>query len=204
MENVSQILSAVNQGDPGAAEQLLPLVYDELRKLAAQKLAHETPGQTLQPTGGDVVITGPGAKEIRLKPGNYKVEASKDGKVVRRELVSVTRNGRQVVRISNETGRLTAADVWEKSVAAEVLTRAQARLLDGYLLLSRSSDGLNGALDDFRRLGAEVPPSGPVLRQRRHSDAGPGQRLAPAGPYPVAQRHGRVERRVTHVIRKRT
>jgi RNA polymerase sigma factor (TIGR02999 family) len=44
------ILSAIEQGDPHAAEQLLPLVYDELRKLAAQKLAQESPGQTLQAT----------------------------------------------------------------------------------------------------------------------------------------------------------
>jgi Leucine-rich repeat (LRR) protein len=64
-----------------------------------------------------VVITGAGAKEIRLKPGQYKVEASKDGQVVRRELVSVTRDGRQVVRISKEAAPLTE-DAWEKSVAA--------------------------------------------------------------------------------------
>ena len=50
MTEVTRILSAIEQGDPKAAEQLLPLVYDELRKLAAQKLAHEKPGQTLQAT----------------------------------------------------------------------------------------------------------------------------------------------------------
>jgi RNA polymerase sigma factor (TIGR02999 family) len=48
--DVTRILSAIEQGDPHAAEQLLPLVYDELRKLAAQRLAQEQPGQTLQPT----------------------------------------------------------------------------------------------------------------------------------------------------------
>src|SRR5262249_36295062 len=47
---VTRILSAIEGGDPHAAEQLLPLVYDELRKLAAQRLAGEAPGQTLQPT----------------------------------------------------------------------------------------------------------------------------------------------------------
>ncbi len=51
MSDVTHILSAIEQGDPHAAEQLLPLVYDELRKLAAQKLAQEAPGQTLQATG---------------------------------------------------------------------------------------------------------------------------------------------------------
>ena len=48
--DVTRILSAIEQGDPSAAEQLLPLVYDELRKLAAQKMAQEQPGQTLQAT----------------------------------------------------------------------------------------------------------------------------------------------------------
>jgi RNA polymerase sigma factor (TIGR02999 family) len=50
MSDITHILSAIEQGDPNAAGQLLPLVYDELRKLAAQKLAHEQPGQTLQAT----------------------------------------------------------------------------------------------------------------------------------------------------------
>ena len=50
MSDITQILSAIQQGDPSAAEQLLPLVYDELRKLAAQRLAQEKPGQTLQAT----------------------------------------------------------------------------------------------------------------------------------------------------------
>jgi RNA polymerase sigma factor (TIGR02999 family) len=50
MSEVTRILSAIEQGDPHAAEQLLPLVYDELRILAAQRLAHERPGQTLQAT----------------------------------------------------------------------------------------------------------------------------------------------------------
>jgi RNA polymerase sigma factor (TIGR02999 family) len=50
MNDVTRILSAIEQGDPKAAEQLLPLVYEELRELAAQRLAHEKPGQTLQAT----------------------------------------------------------------------------------------------------------------------------------------------------------
>ena len=50
MSDVTHILSAIEQGDPHAGEQLLPLVYDELRKLAAQKLTQERPGQTLQAT----------------------------------------------------------------------------------------------------------------------------------------------------------
>jgi RNA polymerase sigma factor (TIGR02999 family) len=50
MSDVTRILSAIEQGDPQASEQLLPLVYGELRKLAAQKIAQEKPGQTLQAT----------------------------------------------------------------------------------------------------------------------------------------------------------
>jgi len=50
MSDVTRILSQIESGDPSAAEQLLPLVYDELRRLAAAKLAHEKPGQTLQAT----------------------------------------------------------------------------------------------------------------------------------------------------------
>src|ERR1700726_3513584 len=50
MSEFKQLLNAIDAGDPQAASQLLPLVYDELRKLAAQKLAHEKPGQTLDAT----------------------------------------------------------------------------------------------------------------------------------------------------------
>ena len=50
MSEVTRILSSIEQGNPRAAEQLLPVVYDELRKLAGQRLAHEEPGQTLDAT----------------------------------------------------------------------------------------------------------------------------------------------------------
>jgi RNA polymerase sigma factor (TIGR02999 family) len=50
MSNVTQLLNAIEEGDPTAADQLLPLVYEELRKLASAKMAHQAPGQTLQPT----------------------------------------------------------------------------------------------------------------------------------------------------------
>jgi RNA polymerase sigma factor (TIGR02999 family) len=50
MDEMTQLLNAIEHGDPHAANQMLPLVYDELRRLAAQKLAQERPGQTLQPT----------------------------------------------------------------------------------------------------------------------------------------------------------
>src|SRR5262245_38873303 len=60
MTDVTRILSAIEQGDPHAADQLLPLVYDELRRLAAQTLAQEKPGQTLQATAGPRGLPPPG------------------------------------------------------------------------------------------------------------------------------------------------
>jgi RNA polymerase sigma factor (TIGR02999 family) len=65
MSDVTQILSAIEHGDPRAAERLLPLVYDELRELAARRLAQERPGQTLQATAlvhdAYLRLVGPGA-----------------------------------------------------------------------------------------------------------------------------------------------
>lgn len=67
MSDVTSLLSAINQGDPRAAAELLPLVYDELRRLAGQWLARETPDQTLQPTAlvheAYVRLTGTNAEE---------------------------------------------------------------------------------------------------------------------------------------------
>lgn len=70
MSEVTRILSAIDQGDPNAAEQLLPLVYDELRKLAAQRLAREKPDQTLQATA--LVHEA----YLRLVPGGDKADCS--------------------------------------------------------------------------------------------------------------------------------
>jgi hypothetical protein len=102
----------------------------------------DDPGVSVTVDGADVVITGAGAKEVRLKPGQYQVEASKNGKLVRRELVTVTRDGRQVVRISAESPEaepMTEAQRWEKSVAAlpaveqvEVVSRRLKELNPGF------------------------------------------------------------------------
>jgi serine/threonine protein kinase len=93
----------------------------------------DDPGVSVVVDGADLVITGAGAKELRLKTGQYKVEASRAGKVVRHELITVTRNGRQVVRISKESEPAAAVDAWEKSVAdlpAEQLVEAVERRLN--------------------------------------------------------------------------
>jgi RNA polymerase sigma factor (TIGR02999 family) len=59
MNEAARILTAIENGDPQAAEQLLPLVYDELRRLAARKLTRESPGQTLQATALVLRLVGP-------------------------------------------------------------------------------------------------------------------------------------------------
>ena len=66
MHDVTAILSAIEQGDAHAAGRLLPLVYDELRKVAAQRMAQELPGQTLQPTA--LVHGGPGRRLAPVAP----------------------------------------------------------------------------------------------------------------------------------------
>jgi hypothetical protein len=68
MSDVTRILSAIEQGDPHAAEQLLPLVYEELRNLAAHKLAQEKSGQTLQATAlVHEAYRRPGADPVPLR-----------------------------------------------------------------------------------------------------------------------------------------
>ena len=92
MNDVTRILSAIEQGDPHAAEQLLPLVYDELRKLAAQKLAQEKPGQTLQATAlvheAYVRLVGSGAPKDWNSRGHFFAAAAE---AMRRILVENAR-----------------------------------------------------------------------------------------------------------------
>ena len=83
MSDVTRILSQIESGDPQAAEQLLPLVYDELRKLAAARLVHEKPGQTLQATAlvheAYLRLVGPGvgSQESRVDRQSSKVVGQK-------------------------------------------------------------------------------------------------------------------------------
>jgi serine/threonine protein kinase len=95
------------------------------------------PGVSVAIDGSDLVITGAGTREIRLRPGRYRVEARKDGKVVRQELATVTKNGRQVVRVSQEPPpdtKAAEAAAWERAVAALPATKqveaVAARLKD--------------------------------------------------------------------------
>src|SRR5438270_7436039 len=95
MSNVTQVLHAIEQGDPQAASRLLPLVYEELRRLAAQKLAHEAPGQTLQPTAlvheAYLRLTGKGAEQHWEGRGHFFAAAAE---AMRRILVENARRKR--------------------------------------------------------------------------------------------------------------
>ena len=102
MTEVTQILHAIAEGDPSAASQLLPLVYDELRTLAAQKLAHEKPGQTLSATAlvheAYLRLVGPGEESQWNSRGHFFAAAAE---AMRRVLVeNARRKGRRLERLS--------------------------------------------------------------------------------------------------------
>src|SRR6186713_3104103 len=93
MSDVTHILSQIESGDPAAAEQLLPLVYHELRKLAAARLAHEKPGQTLQATAlvHDAYLRLVGGEESRQWDGQSHFFAAA-AEAMRRILVENARH----------------------------------------------------------------------------------------------------------------
>jgi RNA polymerase sigma factor (TIGR02999 family) len=96
MTDVTQLLSAIERGDPHAASQLLPLVYDELRRLAGQRLAQEKPGQTLQATAlvheAYLRLVGKGGGQVWNGRGHFFAAAAE---AMRRILVENARRKRQ-------------------------------------------------------------------------------------------------------------
>jgi RNA polymerase sigma factor (TIGR02999 family) len=116
MNEVTRILSALEQGDPSAAEQLLPLVYDELRKLAAQKLAQEKAGQTLQATAlvheAYLRLVGNGEEPHWNSRGHFFAAAAE---AMRRILVEKARRKKRLKR-GGDRCRLSLDDL-ELSVA---------------------------------------------------------------------------------------
>src|SRR4029450_5899939 len=81
MSEVTRILSAIEQGDPSAAEQLLPLVYDELRKLAGEKMAQQRHGQTLHATSpGTAADTSLRRRRRRCGASSSKTRGARIGK----------------------------------------------------------------------------------------------------------------------------
>ena len=111
MSDVTQILSQIEQGDPSAAEQLLPLIYEELRKLAAAKLAHEKPGQTLQATAlvheAYIRVANPSAPQAWNSRGHFFGAAAE---AMRRILVENARRKHRLKR-GGELARESLEDV---------------------------------------------------------------------------------------------
>ena len=99
VSDVTGILHAIEKGDPHAAEQLLPLVYNELRQLAAAKLAQEKPGQTLQPTAlvheAYLRLVGPAGGRLWNSRGHFFAAAAE---AMRRILINRARDRRRLKR----------------------------------------------------------------------------------------------------------
>src|SRR6476659_9283497 len=117
MADVTQLLDAAAAGDPKAAAELLPLVYDELRKLASQRLADEKPGQTLQATAlvheAYMRLVGEGADQLWDSRGHCFAAAAE---AMRRILIETARR-KQRQRHGGGRQRLSLADL---DVAAEL------------------------------------------------------------------------------------
>jgi RNA polymerase sigma factor (TIGR02999 family) len=113
MSEVSQILDAILQGDPSAAPQLLPLVYAELRRLAAAQLAGESPGHTLQPTAlvheAYLRLVGPGDEQRWNSRGHFFGAAAQ---AMRRILIESARRKQRI----KHGGELQRQDLEEHDV----------------------------------------------------------------------------------------
>ncbi len=117
MNDVTRILSAIDRGDPEAAEALLPLVYDELRRLASQRLAQEKPGQTLQATAlvHEAYLRLVGDHEARRwdNRGHFLAAAAE---AMRRILVDNARRK----RADKHGGRLERQDIADVDIASPI------------------------------------------------------------------------------------
>ena len=111
----------------------------------------DDPGVSVKIDGADIVITGAGAREIRLQPGRYTLEATKNGKLVKQELVTVTKNGRRVVRVSREPATPVTKPA-PRSADALAWERGRGRLSAGEQVkalnvrLKELNPGFDGAL----------------------------------------------------------
>jgi RNA polymerase sigma factor (TIGR02999 family) len=178
MNDVTRILSAIERGDSGAAERLLPLVYDELRKLAARKLAQEKPGQTLQATAlvHEAYLRLIGADDPGWDSRGHFFAAAAEA--MRRILVeNARRKGRQ-----KRGGALARVDVDEAELACP--------LPDEHLL----------ALDEaLARLAAEDPVKARLVELRFFAGLGLEDAAAALGvSAPTAKRYWRYARAWLH------
>ncbi len=151
MSEVTPILNAIEAGDPHAAAQLLPLVYDELRRLAAQRLAQEKPGQTLEPTALVHeaylrLVASPGRQPGEVEPhwdhrGHFFAAAAE---AMRRILVDAARR-KQTVRHGGERRRVPLHD---------------------HHSITQSPDDLLALDEALTRFAAEEPAKAELVRLR--------------------------------------
>jgi RNA polymerase sigma factor (TIGR02999 family) len=146
MNDITRILSAVERGDAHAPEQLLPLVYDELRRLAAQRLAHEKPGQTLQATAlvheAYLRLVGAGAALDWSSRGHFFAAAAE---AMRRILVEAARR----------RGR------WKRGGG-----RHRVDLLEADLTVDDPPDEVLAIDEALERLGTEDPQAVELVKLR--------------------------------------
>jgi RNA polymerase sigma factor (TIGR02999 family) len=149
MSDVTHLLSAIAEGDPHAASQLLPLVYDELRRLAAQRLAHEQAGQTLQPTAlvheAYLRLVGADAQAHWDGRGHFFAAAAE---AMRRILVENARRKRSLKRGGNRSRQ----DL-EEDLAAVPEPREDLLALDEALNKLAAKDPLKAQLVQLRYFG---------------------------------------------------
>jgi len=168
MSDVTRILSQIDAGDPQAAEQLLPLVYDELRKLAAARLAHEKPGQTLQATAlvHEAYLRLVGAQE----PGARDQEPEGDDS-------SLAPGSRPLAPFFDSRGHFFAAAA--EAMRRILVNRARDKMrhkrggcwqridLDQLTVADQAADEELLALDDcLERLAQEDPVSAELVKLR--------------------------------------
>jgi RNA polymerase sigma factor (TIGR02999 family) len=151
MSDVTRILSAIEQGDPRAAEQLLPLVYEELRNLAAQKLAHEAPGQTLQATA--LVHEA----YLRLVPREVREDASGPRWDGRRHFFAAAAEAMRRILIdrARDRRRLKRGGAWRR-----------LRLDQLALPVEEAPDDLLALDEALDKLGREDPACAELVRLR--------------------------------------
>ncbi|WP_152054429.1 sigma-70 family RNA polymerase sigma factor [Tautonia marina] len=145
MNDITRILSDIEQGDPRAVERLLPLVYDELRRLAARQLAREAPGQTLQPTAlvHEAYLRLIGPSQVGWEGRGHFYAAAAEA--MRRVLVDAARR-RQSLRRGGELRR--------------------RELLDGDLKIEPDSDNILDLDEALTRLRAEDPRAAELVTLR--------------------------------------
>jgi RNA polymerase sigma factor (TIGR02999 family) len=160
MKDVTRILSAIERGDSHAAEQLLPLVYDELRRLASQRLAQEKAGQTLQATAlvheAYLRLVGDGEQQQWDSRGHFFAAAAE---AMRRILVENARRKESLKR----GGDLARADFDERQIAAPVIAE-EVLALDQALTKLAGADRMAAEIVQLRYFaGLTLPEAAQVL-----------------------------------------